>query len=191
MAFMRFEIPDYDFKAFKNLSWEAPSFITDSEIQRLKNAQAAGDSGSYGCYPVEVETTLLDKFDIRGDHSHAVMCVTPSIRVHLLGRSYAWWNQRALVLDSLNAADVNVVHDWRTPRPMNNRLGPDHGVDLDGGIYYLISSHMYDDYWLANRTITDTAWDGDDTADGFRILGASKDSANEFCECNMSFTWAV
>ena len=189
MAFLRFPVPAYDFKPFKGLSWEAPTLLGSNNVGELAGRQAAGDADAYGCYQVEADGALFDKYNVRGDHCHAVMCVTPSTTVHLLGRSYAWWNQRVLILDSLDAGSANVVYDWRTPRPMNNRLGPDYGVDIDGGIHYVISSHMYDDHWVANRTIMDNDWDGDDAAGGFRVLGASKDDAAEFCECNLSFSW--
>jgi|GEM_PF-967549 len=189
MAYLRFRVPDYDFRPFKDLSWEAPNYLSPEEIDKLIDGQANGDLGACGCYAVKPADELFSKFDIRGDHCHAVMCVTPSVDVHLLGRSYAWWNQRVLVLDSLDPGTVNVIHDWRTPRPMNTRLGPDDGVTLPGGVHYVISSHMYDDHWVANRTITDNDWDGGEHDNGFRVLGASKDDANEFCECNLTFAW--
>ncbi len=189
MAFLRFAVPSYDFQPFKGLSWAAPTYLGSDDIERLADAQASGDASAYGCYPVMPGKDIFAKFDIRGDHCHAVMCVTPSTTVHLLGRSYAWWNQRALILDSLATESLNVVHDWRTPRPMNNRFGPDDGVELAGGVYFIISSHMYDDHWIANRTILDNEWGGGDAAGGFRVLGASKDEADEFCECNLSISW--
>ena len=190
MAFLRFPVPAYDFKPFKDLSWSAPSYLSADEMQSRTDAQASGDAGAYGCHAVEAPSALFEKFNVRGEHCHAVMCVTPSSDIHILGRSYAWWNQRALILDSLDPAAATAVFDWRTPRPMNTRLGPDDGVTVSGGIHYVISSHMYDDHWLANRTITDNDWDGGDADGGFRVLGASKDDANEFCECNLSFTWS-
>jgi len=189
MAYLRFQIPEYDFQPFKNLSWEAPSHLNSGEIDKIVAARGAGEADALGCFPVQADESVFANLNIRGEHCHAVLCATPSTTVHLLGRSYAWWNQRVLVLDSLDPQSMNIVHDWRTPRPMNNRLGPDYGIDLAGGIYYVISSHMYDDHWIGNRTIMDNDWDGGDASDGFRILGASKDDANEFCECNLSFSW--
>ena len=190
MAFLRFAVPEYDFRAFKDLSWTAPTFLSANEIDARIKDQTDVVTSAYGCAAIEADTAVFEKFDVRGEHSHAVMCVTPSVDVHLLGRSYAWWNQRVLLLDSVDPSNMNVVFDWRTPRPMNTRLGPDDGVTIPGGIYYVISSHMYDDHWVANRTITDNDWDGGEAADGFRVLGASKDDANEFCECNLSFSWS-
>lgn len=189
MAYLRFPIPEFDYKQFDGLSWQAPEYISSDEIERLATAQADGDASANGAYPVSAGDDVFEKFDIRGDHRHAVMCVLPDGDVHLLGRSYAWWNQRVIVSDSLDAGSLTAIYDWRTPRPKNTRLGPDDGVTISGGVYYVISSHMYDDHWVANRTLIENDWDGGDAGNGFRVLGASKDNANEFFDCCLSFTW--
>ncbi|MEK9724584.1 MAG: hypothetical protein VW405_14025 [Rhodospirillaceae bacterium] len=178
MAYLRFPVPEYDFRPFKGLDWSPPALLGANAIE-----QHIADN-AYGAYPVQADAALFDKFGVQGDHRHAVMCVTPASGAHLLGRSYAWWNQRALILDSLDAASATIVHDWRTPRPMNTRFGPEDGVDLAGGVCYVVACHMYDDHWLGNRTLIDNDMDG-----GFRVLGASKDDTNEFCEFNLTFTW--
>ena len=190
MAFLRFAVPEYDFRPFKNLSWKAPDFLSTDEISARIAGQSNGDANAHCGAAIEVDEAVFEKFNVRGEHCHAVMCSTPPGDVHLLGRSYAWWNQRVLILDSVDPSSLNVIFEWRTPRPMNTRLGPDDGVTIPGGIYYVISSHMYDDHWVANRTIIDNDWDGGKAAGGFRVLGASKDDANEFCECNLNFTWS-
>ena len=130
MAFLRFAVPEYDFRAFKDLSWTAPTFLSAHEIDARVKGQMDGVTSAYGCAAIEADTAVFEKFDVRGEHSHAVMCVTPSVDVHLLGRSYAWWNQRVLLLDSIDPSNMNVVFEWRTPRPMNTRLGPDDGVTI-------------------------------------------------------------
>lgn len=189
MAFLRFPIPEFDYKQFDGLNWEPPEYISSNEVERLTAARADGDAGALGAYAVSPDGALFEKLDVRGDHCHAVMCVLPDGDNHLLGRSYAWWNQRVWILDGFDAASANVVYDWHTPRPKNTRLGPDDGVTVPGGVYFVISGHMYDDHWLGNRTIIDSDWGGGDAAGGFRVLGASKDNANEFFDCCLSFSW--
>ena len=189
MAFLRFPIPEFDFNQFKDLSWAAPSYLSQSDIDGLISAQQSGDASSYGAYAVETNDAVLEKFNIRGEHAHAVLCVLPEGDVHVIGRSYAWWKQRVVVTNSLDAGDLEVAFDWNTPRPMNNRLGPDDGMTIKGGVYYALAAHRYDDHWIANRTLEDNEWDGGDASNGFRMLAASKDDANEFCEICLSFTW--
>ncbi len=189
MPFLRFPVPEYDYTALKTLSWTAPAFLSAEDIASRISDGEAGSVNAFGCSAIKADGELFEKFDIRGEHCHAVMCITPVVDVQILGRSYAWWNQRVLILDSIDPSNVNVLFDWRTPRPMNTRLGPENGATTSGGTYYVISCHMFDDYWIANRTITDNELKQDSTTSGFRVLGASKDDANEFCECCLSFTW--
>ena len=189
MAFLRFPVPDFDYEALKALNWTAPDFLEAEEIAARIADREAGDVKAIGCSAIGAPQTLFEKFQVQGDHCHVVMCTTPTADVRILGRSYAWWNQRVLILDSIDPDKAKVLYDWRTPRPMNTRLGPENGVNVAGGVHYVISCHLFDDYWIANRTITDNKWNEDKTTSGFRILGASKDDANEFCECCLSFTW--
>ena len=189
MAFLRFPIPDFDYEALKALNWTAPDFLEAEEIAARITDREAGDVKAIGCSAIGAPQTLFEKFQVQGDHCHVVMCTTPTADVRILGRSYAWWNQRVLILDSIDPDKAKVLYDWRTPRPMNTRLGPENGVNVAGGVHYVISCHLFDDYWIANRTIADNKWNEDNTTAGFRILGASKDDANEFCECCLSFTW--
>ena len=189
MPFLRFAVPEFDHKALKSISWTAPTLLATDEILKRINDQNSGDENAIGCAAIEAPKKLFEKFGVQGEHAHAVMCLTPSVDIRILGRSYAWWNQRVLILDSIDPDDSNVLFDWRTPRPMNTRLGPENGVICEGGIYYVISCHMYDDYWIANRTISDNEWPENHEMSGFRVLGASKNDANEFCESCLSFTW--
>ncbi len=189
MPYLRFPVPEFDYKALKGLSWTPPTLLGTQEVATRVNDCEAGTFEANGCAPVEAPQRLFEKFNIRGEHCHAVMCITPALDVQVLGRSYAWWNQRILILDSIDPDKVKILFDWRTPRPMNTRLGPESGVTVSGGIYYAISCHMFDDYWIANRTLMDNEWCEHTATSGFRILGTSKDDANEFCESCLSFTW--
>ena len=183
MAYIRFSIPEYDYKQFNGLSWKAPDLISLEETDKLSSIAEGG------CFPVDAPSDVLERLDIRGEHCHAVMCVVPSSGTHLLGRSWAWWKQRVVIIDSLVSDTMNVLHDWRTPRSMNTRLGPENGVPLSGGTYFIITCHQYDDHWLGNRTVLDNEWDGADADNGFRILATSKDSSEDFSETCLTFTW--
>jgi len=176
MAYMRFSVPDYDYEQFNGLSWAPPDLLSASDAE--KQIQAGG------CIGVSAADEVFDKLNVRGDQRHAVMCAIPRDG-HLQGQSWAWWKQRAIIIDSLDATSMNIVQDWRTPRAMNTRLGPDDGVAIAAGTYFVISSHRYDDHWIGNRTILQN-----DLENGFRILATSKDDADTFGECCLSFTWA-
>ena len=116
------------------------------------------------------------------------MCLLPPQEIRLVGRSHAWSIQQALVVDSLDSQRSNVIYDWKTPRPMNTRLGPDEGVTFIGKLLYVVCSHRYSDYWIVNRTlIADNNRQG---RKGFGILSASDDDINDFHACNLSFSWS-
>ena len=72
---------------------------------------------------------------------------------------------------------------------MNTRLGPEDGVPLSGGTYFILTCHQYDDYWLGNRTVLDNEWDGADAGNGYRVLATSKDGSEDFSETCLTFTW--
>ena len=189
MPYLRFPVPEFDYKALQGMSWTTPALLEPEDVAARIKHRDSGETNAFGCDAVYADEKLFETLNIQGEHCHAVMCVTPSTEVHIMGRSYAWWNQRVIILDSIDPDNVNILFDWRTPRPMNTRLGPENGVVLSGGVHYAISCHMFDDYWIANRTITDNKWSEDSINSGFRILGASKDNTNEFCECCLTFTW--
>ena len=189
MPYLRFSIPEFDYTALKGMSWTSPTLLVTEEVAtRIKNWES-GEADSFGCDAIDAPEKLFEMLNVRGDHCHAVMCITPSTEIRILGRSYAWWNQRVIILDSIDPNNFNILFDWRTPRPMNTRLGPENGVVVPGGVHYVIACHMFDDHWVANRTITDNEGSKESTASGFRVLGASKDDADNFCECCLSFTW--
>ncbi len=184
----RFPIPEFDRDQFKNRAWTAPVLLDAAGQQRLKDAARRGEASAYGAHAVALDAALATRFKFEGAHLHAVLCVLPHAPVRMVGRSWAWWIQRALVLDSLDAAGALVIADWTTPRPMNTRLGPDEGIGLKGGPVYALFGHRYGDHWITNRTLA--APGGAAGAPGFSVLSASGDDNNDFHACNLAFAWA-
>ena len=182
----RFPIPEFDRDHYKNREWTSPKLLSKAEQQPLIAAARAGDARAYGCYPVEVDAALLDRAKLTGAHCHAVMCLMPPARVRLTGRSWAWEIQRAVVLDSLDPERGKVLQEWKTPRPMNTRLGPDNGVELDTGVCFALIGHRYADHWIANRTLVEK---NAAPAHGFSVISATNDDANDFHACNLAFAW--
>jgi hypothetical protein len=185
----RFSVPEFDRHVFKKMDWSAPAFLSQDEINGLIDRQKSGDATAYGCYPVMPDEALFDRLKIQGEHRHAALCVLPDREVTILGRSFAWYIQKAWILESLEPDASGSVAEWKTPRPMNVRLGPTDGMTHGSGILYVVTGHAYGDHWIGNRTILQN---GLETADGdheCRILSASLDDKNDFHDCNLSFTW--
>ncbi|MCL4765850.1 MAG: hypothetical protein KJZ80_06450 [Hyphomicrobiaceae bacterium] len=189
VAWKRFPVPEFKHEEFKDMAYTAPAAISPDDGESLRNRHKAGDASLYGGYVASPGKELLERFQIRGELAHAVMCVLPQQPTHLLGRSWAWKIQRALVLDSLDAASARVMHDWKTPRPMNTRLGPDDGVTLPGGICYVITASKYADHWLGNRSIIQANWAAAEGRAGFRVLGSSDPDASDFHHTYLAFDW--
>lgn len=183
----RFPIPEFDRDQYKNMDWSAPHLLSKDEQERLIAAAKRGDATAFGGYPVPASEAFFDRFKLQGPYKHAVMCLMPTKGVRLVGRSWAWNIQRALVVDSIDPGHSTVLHDWKTPRPMNTRLGPDSGVELDGGVAYVVFGHKYADHWIVNRTLTQREAG---SGRGFAVLSASDDDAHDFHACNLSFSWA-
>ena len=183
----RFPIPAFDYGPFKNMEWKSPAFLAPEQQAKMIDAAKSGDDHVFGWGAVQADAAFYDRFKLRGAHQHAVMCVLPRREVKLVGRSHAWAIQQALIVDSLDAARANVICEWKTPRPMNTRLGPDNGVTVQGGLLYVICSHRYADYWLVNRTLVeDKGFAGES---GLGVLSASDDDINDFHACNVWFNW--
>lgn len=183
----RFPIPEFDRDQYKNMAWAEPTLLGEAEQSQLIARAQAGDAAAYGCYPVQAPAALFERFQVRGPGSHAILCLLPPKGVRVLGRSWAWQIQRAVVLDSLDPQKARVLQEWKTPRPMNTRLGPDHGVELPGGPVYALFGHLYGDHWVPNRTLKDARVPG---GQGFAVLSSSDASNNDFHACNLTFTWA-
>jgi len=184
MAYIRFKIPEFDRFSLKGMDWQAPEPIGEDEIARLTEAQKAGDASAYGVYPVMPSDALFDHLTIRGDNRHAVMCVMPNSGGQIVGRSYAWRIQRAILTDGLDPSSLNMIGDWITPRPMNTRLGPEDGIEASGIVYALCCNGI-GDYWLGNRTILENG-DG-----GSRILSAHIEDSGDFHDCNLEISWSA
>lgn len=177
MAFIRFPFPSFDHKALRGLEWSRPE-ILDAGAAAAK----AGDAATRGAFAVAADDALFDKFSVEGEHRHAVICCVPA-GTRVVGRSNSWWLQRAIIVDSLDASSANVIADWRTPRPINARFGPEDGITLDGGPVYVISCHALGDHWLGNRTLFQ------DTDQGFRVVATAKDDTANFDEFCLTFAW--
>lgn len=181
----RFPIPEFDRDQYKNMEWREPRLLDEKERKALAAKAASGDASAFGCHAVQAPEALYERFKLRGPHRHAMMCLAPKAGVRVLGRSWAWQIQRALVLDSLEA-DAAVVHEWTTPRCMNTRLGPDNGVEVPGGALYVVVGHQYGDHWIGNRAMRDPR---PAQAGGFTLVSSSDESNNDFHACNLTFTW--
>jgi len=179
----RFPVPEFDRDRFKDMDWQAPAYLSETEAAEKIAA------GAHGAYPVLPGEDFFARLDVRGEHCHALLCVLPETETHILGRSYAWPIQRAWIVDTLDPGSVEVIADWRTLRPMSTRLGPDDGIAhnaaLGGGSVYLVTATGHSDYWIGNRTIVDRAGAGN----GFQVLSSANGDGRDFHDCNISFAW--
>jgi hypothetical protein len=182
----RFPVPEFDRDLFKNLPWVAPSPLSPAAISDIA-AAAQNGAGAAGAHPVSVGSELAARFGFHMEGKLAMMCVLPASEVHLTGRSWAWQIQRAIVLDSLEPNQATTVADWRTPRPMNTRLGPDAGIVVAQRVVYVLCGHKYGDHWLANRTMAGKK--ANDAEQGYSVISASDDNINDFHACNLIFSW--
>ena len=151
-------------------------------------AAAGGDEGAYGAYPVMPDPGLLQALRLQGEHCHAVMCLFPK-GARVVGRSYAWARQQVFILDSLDANDHQVLASFNTPRPMNNRLGPDDGITVEAGVCYALFSHLYGDHFVGNRTLVENDWRDADTGTGFRVCSSYDDELEDFHDAVLFFSW--
>jgi hypothetical protein len=183
----RFPIPEFDRDLYKNMSWEAPTVLSPAD-QADKIAKArAGDASAYGCYAVDAPDALYERFKLQGPHRRAILCLVPPQGVKVVGRSWAWEIQRAVILDSLDPAKAKVLQEWKTSRPMNTRLGPDSGVELPGGPVYVLFGHLYGDHWIANRAMQDRR---PAAGRGLTLVSSSDESSNDFHACHLAFSWS-
>ena len=172
----RFPVPEFDRYELKDLHWTVPDVQTENEFQ------------SPGMTVINGEQALFDRFSFRGEHLAVVACKFPVNRIQVSGNSFAWPIQRAVITDSVDAASLNVLADWKTPRPMNTRFGPDDGISVESDCAYALIGHGISDYWVANRIMLDHDWTGA-TGNGFRILSSSEDKINDFHDAVVYFEW--
>ena len=189
VAWKRFPVPEFDHNEFKDKSYAAPTRLSLVEADALLAKFRMGGIELRGGHVVMPAEALFERFQVKGEYRHVVMCLLPPGPVHLLGRSWAWKIQRALILDSLDAGSAKVLHDWKTPRPINTRLGPDDGVTLSADVCYAISGNKYADHWLGNRSIIDTGWSPGAERQGFRILGGGEPDMDDFHHTYLAFDW--
>ena len=184
----RFPVPEFERLQYKNLPWPAPSLLDDAaRIERLDRHRAASKKLP-GAVTVAVGDEFCTKYTLQGLHRHAVMCLTPAGEVTLVGRSYAWAIQRALIVTSLEAGKARVLADWTTPRPMNTRLGPEQGIVIPGGEIYIVCAHRHGDHWIFNRTLIQTPQLASGRS-GFYVASSTEDHNNDFHACNVAVTW--
>ena len=185
----RFPIPEFDHEELKSLQWTPPALLDPAAAERIVEAAADGDASAFGAFPVRASEAFLDSHRVRGDHRHAIMCVMPGSGVTMTGRSHAWKIQRLLATNSVNGPSPEVLVDWKTPRPMNTRLGPLEGIASPAATLYLLPVHRYSDYWVANRTIADNHWAGA-CGNGFRVLSCDSDENEDFHASVVTFDWS-
>ena len=184
----RFPIPEFDQEELKSLPWRPPELLDPDAAARIVEAAGDGDASVYGAYPVVATGALFDSLPVRGDHRHALLCVMPATGVRMVGRSYAWKIQRAVAATGVDGPAEALVVDWKTPRPMNTRLGPADGIGSPAAVMYVVLVHRYSDYWVANRTIADNAWQSP-SGNGFRVLSSDNDEYDDFHASVISFDW--
>ena len=184
----RFPIPEFDHDELKGLDWTTPALLDPDAAARIVEAAGDGDTSVYGAYPMAASDAFLDSLSVRGDHRHAVLCVMPATGVRMLGRSYAWKIQRAMAAAGVDGPSTGLLLDWKTPRPMNTRLGPEEGMASPAAAMYLVLAHQYSDYWIANRTIADNEWTSP-LGHGFRVLSCDNDEIDDFHASVISFHW--
>ena len=172
----RFPVPQFNRHSLKNMDWVAPPI------------QSLGELNETGCIAVDGSQNLYDKLSFRGDHLLAVACKLPEGETKITGNSFAWPIQRVAIVDSLDADVANIVADWRTPRPMNTRLGPDDGIVTSNSLVFVLIGHQISDYWVANRIMLDMNW-RNESNDGFRILSSCEEDINDFHDAVVYFEW--
>ena len=185
MAWKRFPVPEFDHRSLRNLNYTPPNPISEKEEEALVISARAGDTSQFGAYAVMPNAELLKRLNFRGDVQQMILCILPSEESNLLGRSMAWFNQRAYILNG-NSADAKVIYEWRTPRTHNTRLGPDNGVKLDDPVVYLLSARILEDENRGNRVMIDQNWTPENGRQGYRIIaGSDKDETNFHDSCFM------
>ena len=183
----RFPIPEFDYEPLKGLSWSSPSLLTRQQVAEVVHSARDGDPGAFGAYPLAVSDEFFDGLNVRGPHRSAIVCVLPAQGVTLLGRSHAWKIQRVVAVDGVAGDGGGVVLEWKTPRPMNTRLGPQDGITSPAPVLTLVAGHRFGDHWIGNRVMVEKS----PTGDGFRVLWADEDDRDDFHAQVVSFSWSV
>lgn len=189
MAWKRFPVPEFDYRPLKGRNFDPPDTISKAEEDRIVAAAEAGDISVAGAYAVEPDQDLLDRLKFAGKNRQMFLCVLPN-GGHLMGRSMAWFNQRAKFLDK-NSADGELLFEWSTPRTHNTRLGPEAGVDLERSHIYLLSGRILEDEDHGNLVMVDDQWTPGDNLDGYRVIAACDKDSKDFHDSCFMFSWAA
>lgn len=184
----RFPIPEFEYEELKAIAWTPPAVLDAAEVQARIDAAAGGDASAYGAYAVAAEDGYFDALNLRGEQRNAVVCVLPSSGVTMIGRSHAWKLQGLMATEGMPKANAPVLLQWKTPRPMNTRLGPDDGIPAPAQAMTLVSGHRFDDHWIGNRCAVDTSWNPGE-GQGFRVLWSDEPQRNDFHSAVAMFVW--
>lgn len=188
MGWLRFPVPEFDHRALKGLEFSPPPVLSREDEQKLLAACEAGDASVAGAYGVEPDAALLERLSLRGDHRQMMLCALPSRNATLVGRSMAWFNQRAHVLDR-NHPDAKILHQWRTPRTHNTRLGPEDGVTIEMPVVYLLSGRILEDHDRGNRMMIDPNWQPPNGHAGYRVICGCDKGGDTFHDSCFMFSW--
>ena len=189
MQWERFQVPEFDYSALRNMVYEPRELLSSREACDIASRHTQGEAAAYGAYLCEPGPALVERFNFQGQHATAILCILPKSGARLLARSRAWFRQRLIILDD-NGADGNVLHEWKTPRPFNTRLGPDDGVVLEHPVIWILSGRILDDQTRANRVMADALWKPDGERAGFRIVAANDTEKHQFHECCIEVSWS-
>ncbi len=173
----RFPVPEFDRYPLKNLSWQPPTIQDSLSAKEL------------GCVAMNASAEYYDRFQFQGESLVAVACRLPDQELTISGNSFAWPIQRAVITDSLDASSCKILADWKTPRPMNTRLGPDGGIKERVREAYILLGHQFADHWIGNRIMLDNEWSGS-LGNGFRILSSSETQIDDFHDAVIYVEWA-
>lgn len=184
----RFPIPEFEYEELKAIAWTPPAVLGADDVQARIDAAAAGDASACGAYAVAADDAYFGALDVRGDHRVAVVCVLPANGVTMTGRSHAWKLQGLMVTEGLPSANAPLLLQWKTPRPMNTRLGPEDGIPAPAPVMTLVCGHRFDDHWIGNRCAVDTDWKPGQ-GQGFRVLWSDEQQRNDFHSAVATFVW--
>ena len=173
----RFPVPEFDRHCLKNLDWTAPD-----------TKDSLDETNLGGLTALSAPESLFQHFGYQGDHLLAVGIKLPDQPVRISGNSFAWPIQRVVITDSLDVTGLNVLADWKTPRPMNTRLGPDEGIEITASEAYVLIGHQFADHWIASRVMLDNEWSGE-SGQGCRILSSCETQINDFHDAVVYFEW--
>lgn len=190
MGWKRFPVPEFDHVSLKGLDFVPPDPISADEEQRIIAAASGGDASVAGAYAVTPDEGLLQRLSFEGDDIQMILCALPPGGADILGRSMAWFNQRAYFLNS-NAADAEVLMTWHTPRTHNTRLGPENGTNVQLPYLYLLSGRITEDSTIGNRVMIESDWAPEDGGEGVRIICACNKGDPNFHDSCFAISWTA